>query len=119
MSGYLTTHVLDIAQGIPASQMAIQVWRHDTTGARALQKTVHTGTNGRPEEPLLAGEDFTTGTYELIFAVGAYFATQHLPMSEPPFLGDVPIRFSIADENAHYHVPLLVSPWAYSTYRGS
>jgi 5-hydroxyisourate hydrolase len=119
MGGYLTTHVLDIAQGIPASRMAIQVWRLDTAGTRALQKTVYTGANGRPEEPLLAEKAFTTGTYELIFAVGVYFATQHLLMTEPPFLGDVPIRFSIADESAHYHVPLLVSPWAYSTYRGS
>ena len=119
MSGYLTTHVLDIAQGIPASQMTIQVWRLDTTGERSLRKTVHTGPNGRPQEPLLAGEEFKTGTYELIFAVEAYFAAQHLLMAEPPFLSDVPIRFSIADGNAHYHVPLLVSPWAYSTYRGS
>jgi 5-hydroxyisourate hydrolase len=119
MGGYLTTHVLDTAQGIPASQMAIQVWRLDTTEERSLQKMVYTGANGRPEEPLLAGEEFKTGTYELIFAVAAYFTAQHLPMTEPPFLGDVPIRFSIADEHAHYHVPLLVSPWAYSTYRGS
>jgi 5-hydroxyisourate hydrolase len=119
MGGYLTTHVLDIAQGIPASQMTIQVWRLATTGERSLLKTVYTGANGRPEEPLLAGEEFRAGTYELIFAVQTYFATQHLPMTEPPFLDDVPLRFSIADENAHYHVPLLVSPWAYSTYRGS
>jgi 5-hydroxyisourate hydrolase len=119
MGGYLTTHVLDIAQGIPASQMTIQVWRLDATGERSLQKTVHTGANGRPEEPLLAGEELRAGPYELIFAVHTYFAAQGLAMTEPPFLGDVPLRFSIADENAHYHVPLLVSPWAYSTYRGS
>jgi 5-hydroxyisourate hydrolase len=119
MGGYLTTHVLDIAQGIPASQIMIQVWRLDATGERSLLKTVHTGANGRPEEPLLAGEELRAGTYELIFAVHTYFVAQGLPMTEPPFLGDVPLRFSIADENAHYHVPLLVSPWAYSTYRGS
>jgi 5-hydroxyisourate hydrolase len=119
MVGYLTTHILDIAQGIPASQVTIQIWRLDTRSGNVLLKTTHTEENGRTVEPLLTGEEFTAGTYELIFKVGTYFATQHKPATDPPFLNDVPIRFSVADPDAHYHVPLLVSPWAYSTYRGS
>jgi 5-hydroxyisourate hydrolase len=119
MVGYLTTHVLDTAQGIPASQVAIQIWKLETEGRHVLLKTTCTGENGRTEEPLLGGEAFAVGTYELIFQVGAYFASQQIPVADPPFLNDVPIRFSIADQDAHYHIPLLVSPWAYSTYRGS
>jgi 5-hydroxyisourate hydrolase len=119
MVGYLTTHVLDIAQGIPASQMIIQLWKLEAEEGRTLLKMVRTGANGRTEEPLLVDEEFKVGMYELIFAVEAYFATQQVPTTDPPFLKDVPIRFSIADPGAHYHVPLLVSPWAYSTYRGS
>jgi 5-hydroxyisourate hydrolase len=119
MVGYLTTHVLDIAQGIPASRVTIQVWRQNTEGGGILLKTTRTGENGRTEEPLLTGEEFIAGTYNLVFEVGAYFAAQHIPTTDPPFLNDVPIRFSVADSGAHYHVPLLVSPWAYSTYRGS
>src|SRR5256885_63538 len=108
MVGYLTTHVLDIAHGIPASQMTIQLWKLEAEEGRTLLKTVCTGANGRTEEPLLANETFTVGTYELIFAVGVYFAGLHVPTADPPFLKDVPIRFSIADPDAHYHVPLLV-----------
>lgn len=119
MGGYLTTHVLDIAQGIPASQMMIQLWKLEPEDGRTLLKTVHTEANGRTEEPLLIDKEFTTGTYELIFAVGAYFAAHNQPTADPLFLQDVPVRFNIADPEAHYHVPLLVSPWAYSTYRGS
>jgi 5-hydroxyisourate hydrolase len=119
MLGYLTTHVLNTAQGIPASQVTIQIWKLETGGGDVLLKTTRTGEHGRTEEPLLSGEEFTAGTYELIFKVGAYFASQQIPAADPPFLNDVPIRFSVADPDAHYHVPLLVSPWAYSTYRGS
>jgi 5-hydroxyisourate hydrolase len=119
MGGYLTTHVLDIAQGIPASHVTIQIWRLDEGRDGILLKTTCTGENGRTEEALLAGEEFTAGTYEIIFKVGAYFATQPILTTDPPFLNDVPVRFSIVDSDVHYHVPLLVSPWAYSTYRGS
>jgi 5-hydroxyisourate hydrolase len=120
MKGYLTTHVLDTAQGIPAAQMGIQVWRLSPDGReRTLLKTIQTNTHGRTEQPLLSGDEFTEGLYELHFAVGIYFTSQSLPTSTPPFLDIVPIRFGIADTTAHYHVPLLVSPWAYSTYRGS
>lgn len=120
MAGRLTTHVLDTAQGCPAAGVAIELWELDRdTGARTLLKTVHTNTDGRTDGPLLVGGDLALGAYELVFDVGAYFAGQPVATSAPPFLDRVPVRFTIADAQAHYHVPLLVSPWAYSTYRGS
>jgi 5-hydroxyisourate hydrolase len=120
MSGKLTTHVLDTMHGCPAADMQIQLWRISLSGAqRELLKTTRTNSNGRTESPLLQDEELVPGTYELVFAVGAYFAAQKIALPEPPFLDTVPIRFGIADAEAHYHVPLLVSPWAYSTYRGS
>jgi 5-hydroxyisourate hydrolase len=120
MNGRLTTHVLDTAQGRPAAGMAIELWRLDPNGEhRHLLKTTRTNADGRTEAPLLAGDEFAVGTYELVFAAGEYFSQQAVSTTTPPFLGRVPVRFGIADANAHYHVPLLVSPWAYSTYRGS
>jgi 5-hydroxyisourate hydrolase len=120
MPGRLTTHVLDTAHGHPVSNITIELWRLDADGNRqALLKSLRTNTDGRTETPLLAGDELTTGVYELVFAVGEYFATQGAAITTPPFLDRVPVRFGIADTNAHYHVPLLVSPWAYSTYRGS
>ncbi len=120
MSGYLTTHVLNTAQGVPAANMAVQLWRVDPAGGEStLLKQIVTNADGRSDEPLLSGAAFVQGVYELRFAVGAYFAGQNVPAATLPFLDIVPIRFGIADSNAHYHVPLLVSPWAYSTYRGS
>lgn len=120
MSGYLTTHVLDTAQGVPAANMTIQLWRLDPSSDQAvLLKQIVTNADGRGDEPLLSGPAFVQGVYELRFAVGTYFETQGLAVADPPFLDIVPVRFGIADGEAHYHVPLLVSPWAYSTYRGS
>jgi len=120
MPGRLTTHVLDTAHGRPASNIAIELWQLDAEGkSRSLLKTLRTNTDGRTDVPLLAGEELNTGVYELVFTVGDYFAAQTVATSTPPFLDNVPVRFGIADVNAHYHVPLLVSPWAYSTYRGS
>ena len=119
MPGRLTTHVLDTAQGKPAAGMEIELWRLDAGDSRELLKTVRTNADGRADAPLLSGEELRAGRYELIFAVGAYFAAQPVATAEPPFLDHVPVRFAIADASAHYHVPLLVSPWAYSTYRGS
>lgn len=121
MPGRLTTHVLDTMQGCPAANMTLQLWRIDPTRGSLCLKTTRTNANGRTEEALLADEEMVVGTYELLFSVGAYFATQPLAteLPEPAFLDQVPIRFGIADPQAHYHVPLLVSPWAYSTYRGS
>lgn len=119
MAGRLTTHVLNIAQGQPAAGMGISLWRLETeSGERQLFKSVYTNADGRTDEPMLSEAEMRAGTYELVFAVGAYFRVQHSP-DAAFFLDLVPIRFHIADENERYHVPLLVSPWAYSTYRGS
>ncbi len=119
MAGRLTTHVLDTAQGRPAAGMWIELWRLDER-ASALQVAVAvTNEDGRPDGPLLADDAFVPSRYELRFSVGAYFSGQPVSVSDPPFLDIVPIRFAIAEQDSHYHVPLLVSPWAYSTYRGS
>lgn len=116
----LTSHVLDTAQGRPAANLRIELWWLGASGdERTLIKTVTTNSDGRTDEPLLAGEQLLTGVYELVFAVGDYFVSQGLVAGSTLFLDNVPIRFGIADAQAHYHVPLLVSPWAYSTYRGS
>jgi 5-hydroxyisourate hydrolase len=123
MPGQLTTHVLDTANGRPAAGLAIELWRIGKTpkgypAPRELLKVVTTNQDGRTDEPMLAGDEFKAGTYELFFAVGDYFMG-HSNVTTPPFLDHVPIQFTIADPNQHYHVPLLLSPWAYSTYRGS
>lgn len=120
MAGKLTTHVLDIAQGKPAANLAIELWSIDAeSNERTLLKAIATNSDGRTDSPLLADSELKTGIYELIFIVGHYFETQSVQTTTPPFLNRVPIQFGIADIAAHYHVPLLVSPWAYSTYRGS
>jgi 5-hydroxyisourate hydrolase len=114
--GKLTTHVLDIEKGCPAGGLEIRLWAIDrASGDRTLLKTVRTNADGRTDSPLLSGEELAIGVYELVFAVGEYFQGS----IDPPFLDLVPIRFGISDRDAHYHVPLLASPWAYSTYRGS
>jgi 5-hydroxyisourate hydrolase len=116
----LTTHVLDITQGRPAAGVAVELWAVDPASDRRLLLTmVHTNSDGRTAEPLLSGGDFHAGTYELIFFVGDYFKEQGIGASEQPFLDRVPVRFGVSDPAAHYHVPLLVTPWSYSTYRGS
>jgi 5-hydroxyisourate hydrolase len=115
----LTTHVLDIAQGKPAAGMQIELWRISPVGERNFVKTVVTNSDGRVDAPLLAGDELKTGTYELVFFAGEYFAAKGYPMSDPPFLDCIPVKFAIADPGGHYHVPLLVSPWSYTTYRGS
>ena len=130
--GRLTTHVLDTAHGHPAAGLAIELWRIDKDGGgRRLLKEVRTNADGRTDAPLLNDDELEVGIYELVFAVGDYFAAHLTPAPpeaevkenaaslSPPFLDLVPVRFGIADPAAHYHVPLLVSPWAYSTYRGS
>ena len=119
MAGRLTTHVLDTAHGRPAAGIALELARLDPeTGDREVLKTLRTNEDGRTDVPLLAGEDLTEGVYEIVFAVGDYFAGQAVA-PEPPFLDRVPVRFGISDSQARYHVPLLASPWSYSTYRGS
>ena len=120
MAGRLSTHVLDTTRGCPASGMTIELWRLDPAGNRdRLLKTVRTNADGRPDELLLGNDELVVGIYELVFAVGEYFAAETGTSPTFPFLDHVPIRFGIAEPTAHYHVPLLVSPWAYSTYRGS
>ncbi len=117
--GKLTTHVLDIARGCPAASMTLELWFVDArSGQKTLLKTVNTNKDGRTDAPLLANTELKVGVYELIFAVGSYFAQQLDDLPSPPFLDRVPIQFGIADPTAHYHVPLLASPWSYSTYRG-
>lgn len=117
MSGGLTTHVLDTANGRPAAGMALELYAIEGEH-RSLLKTHQTNADGRTDAPLLAEGEFGVGLYEIVFDVAGYFA-EETDLPEPPFLGRVPIRFGIADPEAHYHVPLLVSPWSYSTYRGS
>lgn len=116
--GRLSTHVLDTANGKPAKGVAIELFAIEGENRLSLLRTVTNG-DGRTDAPLMIGEAFHTGAYELVFEVGAYFRSLGTPMAEPPFLDIVPIRFTIAEPDGHYHVPLLVSPWSYSTYRGS
>lgn len=116
--GKLTTHILDTAQGRPGSAIAITLHRIGDSGRTTLGHFT-SNADGRCDAPLLQGADFTCGRYELDFAVGDYFAAAGMEMPQPRFLDVVTLRFGIADANAHYHVPLLVSPYAYSTYRGS
>lgn len=116
--GQLTTHVLDTAQGIPAAGVNIVISRVNGAERTMVGSTVTT-TNGRPDAPLLGSNAFTSGTYELAFEVEEYFRRQPVTVASPPFLDIVTLRITIADPADHYHVPLLVSPWSYSTYRGS
>jgi 5-hydroxyisourate hydrolase len=113
--GRLTTHVLDLTRGLPASGMEIEVARLGADGARTVVATAATGPDGRTSQPLLEGDALVAGHYELVFAVGDYFGT---PPAER-FLDRVSVSFGVADPAAHLHVPLLVTPFAYSTYRGS
>ena len=105
----LSTHVLNTASGRPAAGMKIELWSRDRS---ELIKTATTNSDGRTDAPMLAGDEMSTGAYELVFHVGEYFG-------DGSFLDQVPVRFTISDAKAKYHVPLLVTPWAYSTYRGS
>ena len=118
-SGRLTTHVLDTASGKPAQGITIHLHAIEASGARRLLKTVLTNHDGRCDAPLLQGDDMRAGTFELVFEVAAYFRAAGTQLPDPPFLDVVPIRFGLADSGAHYHVPLLISPYGYSTYRGS
>jgi 2-oxo-4-hydroxy-4-carboxy-5-ureidoimidazoline decarboxylase len=116
--GRLSTHVLDTASGKPAAGVHV-VLREIGASAEGLLAEATTNADGRTDEPLLTGAPLRIGRYQLEFRVGAYFAARGTAAAEPPFLDVVPIRFSIAEPEGHYHVPLLVSPWSYSTYKGS
>ena len=119
MAGRLTTHVLDTAAGGPAAGMGVELFRLGPGAERRSIRSVATNSDGRTDAPLLADAELEPGVYELVFGVGAYYAEQGAGLPDPPFLDQVPLRFGIADAGAHYHVPLLTSPWSYSTYRGS
>jgi 5-hydroxyisourate hydrolase len=116
--GKLTTHILDTAQGCPGVGISIELWQFSENSRQHIISTT-TNADGRTDQPLLSGDQFQVGSYELIFHIGSYFQQQGMNLSEPPFLDRVPIRFNIADREQHYHVPLLASPWSYSTYRGN
>jgi len=116
--GFLTTHVLDTAQGVPGSNMAVSLYRIDA-GERQLLSQQMTNSDGRCDGPLLKDDAFTVGVYELEFGVEDYFAQAQVAQPSPAFLSQVTLRFGIAEAGQHYHVPLLVSPYSYSTYRGS
>lgn len=114
----LTTHVLNIATGTPAAGMRVEL-RALTPGSSAPAAASRTNADGRCPAPLLEGDAFRAGRYSLTFHVAAYFRSLGVDLAEPPFLDEVVITFGIADARRNYHVPLLVSPWSYSTYRGS
>lgn len=118
MAGRLTTHVLDTARGLPGAGIAVALHRLDGDVRRVVARTV-TNANGRTDTPLLEGDAFVAGRYELVFETAAYFRTHGVALADPPFLDEIVLRFALADVAAHYHVPLLVSPWSYATYRGS
>ncbi|TCO79745.1 5-hydroxyisourate hydrolase [Plasticicumulans lactativorans] len=115
--GRLTTHVLDTARGQPGAGIRVDVYALD--GERRLLKTVLTNHDGRCDQPLLEGAELGVGHYELVFHVGAYFAANGVEAPSPRFVDEVALRFGVAEPAQHYHVPLLVSPYSYSTYRGS
>lgn len=117
MAGFLTTHVLDTARGCPAAGVAIALYRVSGSARHEIAQAV-TNADGRTDGPILPQTDFRTGTYELVFLAGDYLRSSGLAAEDPLFLDQIPIRFGMAEET-HYHVPLLLSPYGYSTYRGS
>ena len=118
MSGYLTTHVLDTARGCPATDMPITLYRIEGETRHKLVEMT-TNADGRTNSPILPQAEFTPGSYELVFHAGNYLRASGQAGADPLFLDEVPIRFGMSDAAAHYHVPLLLSPFGYSTYRGS
>jgi len=118
-TGRLTTHVLDTAAGKPAGGLPVDLFAVNAQGPQTLLATFVTNADGRLDAPALEGERLKAGTYELLFHAGIYFARAGLATDAPAFLDSIPIRFAISNPESHYHVPLLLSPWSYSTYRGS
>ena len=115
----LTTHVLDTANGRPADGVHVELFAVDGNGPARLLASAITNADGRTDTPMIEPADMTAGRYELVFHIGDYFAGRGHDLAEPPFLDRVPVRFAISDTTQHYHVPLLVAPWSYTTYRGS
>jgi len=116
--GRLSTHVLDTVHGRPAAGVKIELFAIDGEGRRRVAGAT-TDADGRTDGPLLAGAEFRAGRYEILFHIGDYFRRKGLAVPDPAFVDVVPIRFGVAEPDGHYHVPLLASPWSYSTYRGS
>jgi 5-hydroxyisourate hydrolase len=117
--GKLTTHVLDTVHGGPAAGMELWLYRLDDRGQAQLLKTLCLNEDGRADGPLLEGAALQTGRYRLVFDVAGYFRARGAALPAEPFLARVPLEFGVSDPASHYHVPLLCSPWSYSTYRGS
>jgi 2-oxo-4-hydroxy-4-carboxy-5-ureidoimidazoline decarboxylase len=117
--GRLSTHVLDTHSGKPAAGIAVELIELSDLGNSRVVTRATTNADGRTDAPLIGGRPVPIGRYELTFSVGKYFAERRVPMSDPPFLDQIPLRFSVSDPEGHLHVPLLVTPWSYATYRGS
>jgi 2-oxo-4-hydroxy-4-carboxy-5-ureidoimidazoline decarboxylase len=117
--GRLSTHVLDIHSGKPAAGIPVELVELSALGESRIVTRAVTNHDGRTDQPLIGGRPVPIGNYELRFNVASYFASRNVPLSDPPFLDSIPLRFSVADPEGHLHVPLLVTPWSYATYRGS
>ena len=117
--GRLSTHVLDTHSGKPAEGIPIELVELSTLGTSRIVARAVTNADGRTDQPLIGGRPVPIGHYQLTFGVAGYFATRQVPMSDPPFLDQVPLRFAVSEPEGHLHVPLLVTPWSYATYRGS
>ena len=117
--GRLSTHVLDTHSGKPAAGIAIELTELSELGVPRVVTRAVTNSDGRTDQPLIGGRPVPIGRYELMFSIGDHFAARGVPMSDPPFLDRIPLRFSVSDPEGHLHVPLLVTPWSYATYRGS
>ena len=117
--GRLSTHVLDTHSGKPAAGVAVELVELSELGSSRVVTRTITNSDGRTDAPLIGGRPVPIGRYELTFGVGKYFAERQVAMSDPPFLDHIPLRFSVSDPEGHLHVPLLVTPWSYATYRGS
>jgi 2-oxo-4-hydroxy-4-carboxy-5-ureidoimidazoline decarboxylase len=119
VSGRLSTHVLDTRDGRPAEGVALTLCELGDDGSRRLIVEAVTNHDGRTAAPLIGGRPVPIGRYELRFEIGAYYAARNTPAADPPFLQSVPVEFSVAEPEGHYHIPLLVTPWSFATYRGS
>jgi len=117
--GRLSTHVLDTHSGRPAAGISIELTELSDLGQSRVVAQAITNSDGRTDQPLIGGRPVPIGRYELTFHVGAYFADRGVPLSDPPFLDRIPLQFAVSDPEGHLHVPLLVTPWSYATYRGS
>jgi 5-hydroxyisourate hydrolase len=115
----VTTHILDVTIGRPAEGVRVELYELQDGSERKRIADVVSNTDGRTDKPLVAADQARAGRFELVFHVGDYFRSRRAELADPPFLDIVPIRFGVADAKAHYHVPLIVSPWSYSIYRGN